>query len=144
MALFRSLESRHMRILPFFLGTITIELIQGEGDNSMSCFSCSSRASLTLTLLNRNWHAARYMLDWVNCWLMLMWCSPVNFPTPSLKTSGYFLIIKLSFVSRPRVSCFECCAVRRINLSIFVFRFVQFVIVRVFNYVHANTRFSVK
>ena len=49
----KSLGSRHMRSLPFFLGTVTMELIQAVGEVTgvmISCFSRFSKASWTFAL----------------------------------------------------------------------------------------------
>ena len=83
-----------MGSLPFFLGTVTIELIQAVREITgaiTSCLTRSSRASLTLALSAT---ATRRGAFYIGSTVLssLMWCSPASLPTPSPKTSGYFLI----------------------------------------------------
>ena len=83
-----------MRSLPFFVGMVTIELIQAVGEVTgaiTSCLTRSSRASLTLDLsATGTRRGACYTGSTVLS--SLMWCSPASLPTPSPKTLGYFSI----------------------------------------------------
>ena len=91
--LLRYLGSKHIRSFPFFLVTMTMKLTQALGlltSSIKSCFSRSSNAYFTCSI-SATCTQRCTCLTGSTVRITLMWCSPVNCPTPSPIIDEFFV-----------------------------------------------------